>query len=137
MLAASMARAGSDQTKVSMGTRGLLAKGASRTSTQPILEFELLFRLLGLVLAGPLATWLVHSLAGLNAEFGLGNTQILEFLLSPRGLLTLLVALPLVVVGVFLEQAGLSLIGGARACEGKVCALSTRSDAWWPWHPPS
>lgn len=96
---------------------------AFRSSIQPILEFELLFRLLGLALAGPVTAWLLRSLAGLGTDFSLSNAQILEFLLSPRGLLTLVVALPLVVVGVFLEQAGLNLIGGAALHGGRLRAL--------------
>ncbi len=56
-------------------------------SHRPLIQFELQFKLLEAILIVPAVTWLLTAVVARSGRFAVGNRDILDFLLTPLGLI--------------------------------------------------
>ncbi len=75
-----------------------------------LLGYELLFKIVAVTALAPLFAWLVAALVRTSGGVAVSNEQILSFLVSPAGVLTVLIAATVGIAILFAEQAGLLLI---------------------------
>ena len=75
-----------------------------------LLGCEILFKILGLALLGPVIAWIVLQLIALSGHAAISNVEIADFLLSPLGWLTLAIFIGLGWAAVFLGQSALLLM---------------------------
>lgn len=80
-----------------------------------LLLYDLLFKVLAFVLLSPLLSALFGFFISRSGSHAIGNTDIARFLLSPVGLATLAIIIPLAFTLSFLEVAGLLMIGMGAA----------------------
>src|SRR5262245_42369413 len=83
---------------------------ALRNGLRPLLAYQVLWKILTLVLLGPLTLALLHTLVAWSGEAVVANSRLLSFVLSPLGLTTLVIYATLALTGIFVEQAGLMVI---------------------------
>jgi len=97
--------------------RSLFARTAEdlRRSLPQLLVYDILFKVLAFALLTPLVTGLFRLMLGASGSRALGNTDILWFFLSPVGLATLALVVPVAFAVIFLELAGLMTIGMGAA----------------------
>ncbi len=88
-----------------------------RHHRRPLLTFHVYFAVLALCTLAPAMAWLLGGLLRLAGEPMFGNEDLVRFLLTPAGLLWLLVATTLGAVLVFVQHAGMLLIC-SRDCAG-------------------
>lgn len=80
-----------------------------------LLVYDLLFKILAFVLLSPLLSALFGFFISRSGSHAIGNTDIARFLLSPVGLATVAIVVPLAIALAFLEVAGLLMIGMGEA----------------------
>jgi glycerophosphoryl diester phosphodiesterase len=83
---------------------------AVRRGLGPLLGYEIIFRIASFVLLGPLAVALLNLLISWTGEPSVANTQLLAFVLSPLGVISLVLFATLTLTIFFMENAGLCLI---------------------------
>jgi len=81
-----------------------------RRDFRPLLLYSLFFLLLSGAVLTPLLTWALTSLVSASGELSVGNQEILHFLLSPKGIIFLLLGGVGSAAILFAEQAGILLI---------------------------
>jgi glycerophosphoryl diester phosphodiesterase len=86
-----------------------------RSSWKPMVAYALLVWVATLCVLSPLVSWAINRLVAQSGELVVGNTEILNWLLSPKGILTLLLWGALTLMGLLLQVTGLIRI----AFEGK------------------
>lgn len=82
---------------------------------RPLLAFHVYFALLTLSTLAPFSAWLLSGLVRLSGASMLGNEDMVRFLITPAGLLWVLVSGTLAAVFFFLQHAGMMLIASPRA----------------------
>jgi glycerophosphoryl diester phosphodiesterase len=86
------------------------ARLAVRRSIGPMLLYEIVFRLFRLLLLGPLLVALLNALIRLSGQPAITNTGLLSFLLTPLGIITLILYLGVAYTQTCVESAGLLVI---------------------------
>lgn len=77
---------------------------------RPLLIFHFYFALLSLALIGPTSAWLLNALLRQSGSGWVSNTDLLQFALSPWGLLWLLCSASLAALLLFIQHAGSLLL---------------------------
>jgi glycerophosphoryl diester phosphodiesterase len=91
-----------------------------------LLGYELLFKIVAVAALAPFSAWLLRALISTAGGVSLSNEQILTFLVSPLGVLTILVMGTVGIAILFAEQAGLlsiatnALAGGSFTTAGAL-----------------
>jgi glycerophosphoryl diester phosphodiesterase len=83
-------------------------------SLPQLIGYEVLFKILAVALLAPLSAFLLATLLSSTGRVAVSNEEIIAFVLSPVGILTVIVMGTVSVAIVFAEQAGLLLIGAHR-----------------------
>ncbi|UCF20299.1 MAG: glycerophosphoryl diester phosphodiesterase membrane domain-containing protein [Gemmatimonadota bacterium] len=78
-----------------------------RLGFSQFLAYDLLFKILASAALVPLATWVLARLISSSGRLTVGNYEIVSFLLTPRGIVTTLLAGTVTFGLLFAEQAGL------------------------------
>lgn len=91
-----------------------------RRGFSQFLGFELFFRVLAVVVFAPLTAWLAARIIAWSGETAISNYDLAGFLMSPKGLLYLLVIATLTFALVFFELGGLTALGIALQREDKI-----------------
>ncbi|NJN47961.1 MAG: hypothetical protein HC808_17435, partial [Candidatus Competibacteraceae bacterium] len=78
-----------------------------------LMLYDLVFKIVGLVLLAPLTAWTLENLIARSGALAVTNADISGFLLTPTGLLFLLAAGTLTLTSIFAEQGGLMRITAA------------------------
>jgi glycerophosphoryl diester phosphodiesterase len=86
-----------------------------RGSWKPMAAYALLVWVATLCVLSPLGSWAINQLVAQSGELVVGNSEILNWLLSPKGILTLLLWGALTLLGLLVQVTGLMRI----AFEGK------------------
>ena len=109
-----MAIENGDSRECDIGGARILLRGWAmlRGSWRPMLAYTLLVWACSSVLLTPLATWLLHQLAGFG-DVIVGNYSIHLWLLTPRGILYLLLSGSVVLFTIIVHAAGLYQIADA------------------------
>ena len=90
-----------------------------------LLTYDVLFKILYAATFGPLTTWLLTMLITATGAPVIGNTALIGFVLSPIGILTIVVIGTLATIAGFIEKAGLMVIGASRITTQKMTFLRT------------
>lgn len=90
---------------------------------QPLVGYELAFKVLMFLVATPLATWLFHLLIASSGEKSVANMEVLPFLLSSLGGITVVAAGALALVVRVAEEAGLEIIAARSRAGKRITAL--------------
>jgi len=98
-----------------------------RKKVKPVVGFEVWFSLIYTVVLAPITAWLLNKLLVPGGPLAVSNEGIITFILSPPGVLFLLLSIAFFIGLAFLEQVGLMVISLA-AIEGRV--LSASSALW-------
>ncbi len=98
-----------------------------RKKVKPVVGFEVWFSLIYAVVLAPFTAWLLNKLLVPGGPLAVSNEGIITFILSPPGVLFLLLSIAFFIGLAFLEQVGLMVISLA-AIEGRV--LSASSALW-------
>lgn len=88
-----------------------------------LIAFSLLFRLLFAVSFAPASAWVVGTLIATTGDLALGNEDLIRYVLSPFGVLTVLVGAAFSLAAVFSEQAGVLNIAEASIERKQVTSL--------------
>jgi glycerophosphoryl diester phosphodiesterase len=83
-------------------------------SLPQLVGYEALFKILAVALLTPLSAWLLSALISSSGRVAVSNEDILAFILSPIGVLTVIAMGTVSVAIILAEQAGLLLIGANR-----------------------
>jgi len=75
-----------------------------------LLGFEILFKIISFGILGPLSAWAFRVLISSTGRLSITNEQILSFLISPIGIMGLVLWGAMIVVTLFSEQAGFMTI---------------------------
>jgi glycerophosphoryl diester phosphodiesterase len=94
-----------------------------RRNWLPMVAYALIISVAGLLLVTPLSAWILNRLAARSGEFIVGNHELVGWLLSPTGLLYLLLVASVALMGLVLQVVGLIWIAESA---GKKGFLSTR-----------
>jgi glycerophosphoryl diester phosphodiesterase len=94
-----------------------------RRNWLPMAGYALIISIAGLLLVTPLSAWILNRLAARSGEFIVGNHELVGWLLSPTGLLYLLLIASVALMGLVLHVVGLIWIAESV---GKKGFLSTR-----------
>ncbi len=94
-----------------------------RRNWLPMVAYVLIISVAGLLLVTPLSAWILNRLAAQSGEFIVGNHELVGWLLSPMGLLYLLLVASVALMGLVLHVVGLIWIAESA---GKKGFLSTR-----------
>jgi glycerophosphoryl diester phosphodiesterase len=86
-----------------------------RSSWKPMVAYALLVWVATLCVLSPLVSWAINRLVAQSGELVVGNNEILNWLLSPKGILTFVLWGALTLLGLLLQVTGLIRI----AFEGK------------------
>ena len=78
-----------------------------RDSWKPMAAYTLLVWIATLGVLSPLVSWVVNRLVAQSGEFVVGNSQMLSWLLSTKGILTLVLFGGLSLLGLLLQITGL------------------------------
>jgi len=84
--------------------------GDFRRRLPQLLAYEILFKVITAAVLGPLSAWVFAALISSTGRRVLSNEEILAFLLSPLGLITLVLWGGVGLATLFAEQAGMMLI---------------------------
>src|SRR6266511_3201370 len=87
-----------------------LAWPVLRTGFRPLLAYGIVWRLVFLLLLGPLTLGIVNSLIALSGEPSVGNLDLISFGLSPLGISTVVIWASLTLASLFMERAGVCVI---------------------------
>ncbi|MEW4567292.1 glycerophosphodiester phosphodiesterase family protein [Tautonia sp. JC769] len=80
----------------------------------PLVGYEVLYRITGLILIAPAGAWILRSLIGMTGRYAVGNVELIAFAFSPLGIAIILVAGVMGVFNLFLQYAGAIIIADAR-----------------------
>lgn len=95
---------------------GRLLLSDFRCHAATLLGCELLFRALAAVLLGPMVTWIVVQLIGLSGRAAISNVEIVDYLLTPLGWLTIVIFIGLELTIEYVSQSALLVVQlGQRA----------------------
>lgn len=94
---------------------------------RPLLTFHLFFVVLGLTTLTPLSGWLLAALIKASGQVMVSNDDLLFFVVTPLGLLWLLLSATLAAVFIFIHHAGMMMLCSSDA-KGKAI---TPSAALW------
>ena len=83
-------------------------------SLPQLVGYEMLFKILAIAVLAPLSAFLLTALISSTGRVAVSNEAILTFILSPTGMLTVILMGTVSVAILFAEQAGLLLIGAHR-----------------------
>ena len=78
-----------------------------RTSWKPMAAYTLLVWVATLGVLSPLVSWVLNRLVAQSGELVVGNSELLNWLLSPKGMLTLVLWGTLTLLGLLLQVTGL------------------------------
>jgi len=78
-----------------------------RRNWLPMVAYALIISAAGLLLVTPLSAWILNRLAARSGEFIVGNHELVGWLLSPSGLLYLLLVASVALMGMVLQVVGL------------------------------
>ena len=81
-----------------------------RLHLRPLLSLHVYFAILVVALLAPVTGWLLTATLYLSGESMIGNEDLLRFVVTPAGLVWLLVSGSLGVLLIFLQHAGMMLI---------------------------
>ncbi len=107
------------------------AFGLFRQRFSVLIACEVLFKLLSLVLLAPLTAAALALMVTLSGSAAISNQDIIDFLLSPLGVLVLAATGTLYFTLVFLEQAGLVLLASAPMTGQRVTVLGALLRTGW------
>ena len=95
----------------------VLARGwrLFQSSWKPMAGYTLLVWVAVLVVLTPFTSWILNRLVARSGELVVGNTELIAWLLSPEGLLSLILWGVLALLGLVLELTGLIWIAGDDA----------------------
>ncbi len=96
-----------------------------RQSLAPLVTFEILAKTLDLALLGPLTAWALAVFLATTGDPTVSDEQIAVFILSPIGIIGILVVGTLTLLSTFIQQAGLMVIASASFDGGRISALSS------------
>jgi glycerophosphoryl diester phosphodiesterase len=92
-----------------------------------LLVFDIFFKIVATIILGPISAWILNRLVASSGAYVVGNEHIISFILSPTGLVTVIVSGTLLLAIVFAEQAGIILIasksGSGRSTRAHVALL--------------
>lgn len=88
-----------------------------RGSWKPMIVYTLAVWVVTLCILSPLATWILNRMIAVSGELVIGNDEILGWLLSPKGLLSLVLWGALAMLGLFLQVTGLVRIAFENGSE--------------------
>jgi glycerophosphoryl diester phosphodiesterase len=74
------------------------------------LIFDIYFKIIAATIFGPVSAWIINRQVASSGAFVIGNEQIIAFVLSPTGLITVIISGALALTIIFAEQAGLIFI---------------------------
>ncbi|MEX0622875.1 MAG: glycerophosphodiester phosphodiesterase family protein, partial [Saccharospirillum sp.] len=103
------------------------ALASLRYHRRPLLAFHVYFTILAFSLLSPVSGWLLSVLVNLADASLISNVDLARFLISPAGLLWILVSGTLAIVAVFLQHAGMMLI----VSHGRDNRFHTSASALW------
>jgi len=86
------------------------ALAALRYHRRPLLAFHVYFIILAFSLLSPVSAWLLSVLVNLADVSLISNVDLARFLITPAGLLWILVSGTLAIMAVFLQHAGMMLV---------------------------
>jgi glycerophosphoryl diester phosphodiesterase len=99
-----------------------------RSSWKPMAAYALVVWVATLCVLSPLVSWSINRLVAQSGELVVGNNEILNWLLSPKGILTLVLWGALTLLGLLLQVTGLIRI----AFEGKkIDNWTVRQAFYW------
>ena len=101
--------------------------GALNYHKRPMLAYHLYFSLLALFALSPLAGWLLAGLIELSGYSMLGNEDLARFLLTPVGIIWVMVSASFFAFLLFFQSAGMMLI----AARDRDDQFHTASNALW------
>ncbi len=107
-----------------MGETTTSVAGGFRRGLAALVAYEVLFKLLAAAALGPLSAWVLARLIAVTGSVAVSNEHILSFVLSPWGVLTLLVGGVLTFVITLIEQAGLMELAWASLSERRLPATA-------------
>ncbi len=90
----------------------------------PLVIYDVWFAVAQLAVAAPISAWVLTALLSRSGSLAVGNEQIVAFLLSPSGLLALVLSVAFILCSLFVEQAGVMLIA-AHATLGRRPSVRT------------
>jgi len=99
-----------------------------RRAIGELVIYEALMKLIGLAVFTPLSAWLFAAMLRASGRLAISNTEILDFALSPIGLLTFLVTAAVAVAIGFAEQSGLLLIAAGAQVGRPVSAMTALAE---------
>jgi len=88
------------------------ARGQLGPGLRSALAYDLIYKLFGAIVLGPLLAWLLGRLIRLSGTTTIANEAIASFVVSPVGLLFMLFTLAFTLLAFYTEQAGLIHIAG-------------------------
>lgn len=94
------------------------------TRRRALLTLHLFFSGLAMAVLTPAITWALASLRPVTGRAAISTGGILEFLISPGGLVWVVVTLNLTVLMILLQQAGMTLIAASPPCRHYRTALN-------------
>ncbi|WP_037337646.1 glycerophosphodiester phosphodiesterase family protein [Saccharospirillum impatiens] len=103
------------------------ALAALRYHRRPLLAFHVYFIILAFSLLSPVSGWLLSVLVNLADASLISNVDLARFLISPAGLLWILVSGTLAIMAIFLQHAGMMLI----VSHGRDNRFHTAASALW------
>lgn len=103
------------------------ALASLRYHRRPLLAFHVYFIILAFSLLSPISGWLLSALVNLSDASLISNVDLARFLISPAGLLWILVSGTLAIMAVFLQHAGMMLV----ASHGRDNRFHTSASALW------
>lgn len=103
------------------------ALASLRYHRRPLLAFHVYFTILAFSLLSPVSGWLLSALVNLADVSLISNVDLARFLISPAGLLWILVSGTLAIVAVFLQHAGMMLV----VSHGRDNRFHTSASALW------
>jgi glycerophosphoryl diester phosphodiesterase len=100
---------------------------ALRYHRRPLLAFHLYFIILAFSLLSPVSGWLLSILVNFADASLISNVDLARFLITPAGLLWILVSGTLAIMAIFLQHAGMMLI----VSHGRDNRFHTAASALW------
>ena len=94
-----------------------------------LLGYEVLFKIVAVTALAPLSAWLLAALVRTSGGVAVSNEQILSFLASPVGVLTVLITGSVGIAILFAEQAGLLLIATNSLADGTFTTVGALGQA--------
>ena len=116
-----------DQASKGKSSRQILsgAYGDFQWFFSQLLVFAIFFQIVSAAILGPLTAWVTATLISSTGDPVVGNTDIISFVLSPAGILTVVLGAAIFSFSQSVEQAGLMAIGAGRLLGQKLSFLGT------------